>query len=252
MKTKDYQDTAKGEERLTSKIEEGHPLFSPSRFKYVPLVVISLLLLNLLATCQSNRASHRALMNRPYIYVQQTDGTAIKVSPADSLYRSDETLIDFASNWLKLAYTWKLKNEPGKEANERGRNFPYPFHLASLAIALGYREAYMDLIANTYQKEFPLSRYITGEEQCYVRIFETPQIEKIKPGLWNVTIVATRTHARGNSIFAHEVFNHVIQLRAVEPTTDESKLWGNRDTELGKQLAAMQYQGLQIVEIGKF
>ena len=233
--------------------ERSNPLFQPSRFRYLPLVVLALLVLNLVATCSNSRASRMAAKNEPYIYVQQPDGTAVEAKPADPLFRTDAVVGTFAEDWLKLAFTWKAPPEKGKSfVKERGADFPYQLHAASLAIEPGYREAYMDLVAKMYQREFPFANYITGQQQSYVRTYEDPKVQRVGKGTWDVMIVATRTHASKDSVLAQEIFNHVIRVRAVKPSSRDQKLWGDRDTHLGKVLNAMQHQGLQVTQVNEF
>ncbi|NJO93696.1 MAG: hypothetical protein HC820_03830 [Hydrococcus sp. RM1_1_31] len=241
-----------------STFQPDHPLFEPSRFKYLPLVVLFLLLLNLLATCTNTRTSRMAAKNQPYIYVQTPDGNTVKAKPVDPLYRSDAVIANFTKNWLKLAYTWKTPPQKGKAfVSERGIDFPYQFHEASIAIVPGYRESYMDSQAKKYEREFSFSDYISGRYQSYLRIVEDedkskPKIEQVSKGIWDVTVVATRIHAQGNSIFAYEVFNRVIRIQAIKPACNEQKLWGDRETALGRMLNEMQCSGFQILEIAEF
>jgi hypothetical protein len=237
-----------------SEIDSNHPLSTPERFKHLPLVVLSLLILNLLATCHNSRTSQMGALNRALIYVQTPTGEAIEAYPKDSLYRSDATIALFVENWLELAYTWKSPPSKGNAfVKERGIDFPYQFHAASFAIQPGYREAYMDLTAREYQEKFPFANYIGGRHQSYIRIFENPKIVPVSPGVWDVQVVATRTHVEGKSIFAHEIFNRVIRVRAVKPNSNnDKKRWENRETYASTMMEAMQRQGLQIVEIVKF
>lgn len=233
--------------------DPNHPLHAPSRFKYLPLAIVLLLVVNLLATCQNSRTSQMGARHQPYIYVQNPDGTTIKANPVNPLLRSDPVIASFTANWLKLAYTWKVPPDKGKAyVSERGTDFPFSFHALSMAIEPEYREVYMDSIAQKYQKEFPFTDYISGQSQSYVRTFEQPKVERVEEGVWDVTIVATRTHASGESIFAHEIFNHVIRVRAIKPSIEEDKLWGASDTYLGKLFREMELQGLQIVKISQF
>jgi hypothetical protein len=243
------------ESKLTQKIDSdpNHPLHAPSRFKYLPLAIVSLLILILFATCQNSKTSQMGARHQPYIYVQNPDGTTVKAEPVKPLYRSDAVIANFTVNWLKLAYTWKVPPDKGKAyVSERGTDFPASFHTMSMALEPEYREVYMDSIAQKYQKEFPFSNYISGQTQSYVRTFQEPKIDRVKEGVWDVTIVATRTHASEDSIFAHEIFNHVIRVRAIKLSTEEDELWGDRDTHLGKLFREMEYQGLQIVKISQF
>lgn len=236
-------------------IQQSHPLFQQSKFRYLPPIVLSLLLSNLLVTCNNSRKLQMVSENRPYIYVQNPDGTTVQAKPADTLYRSDAVIRKFTEDWLKLAFTWKVLPEKGKAfVNERKIDFPYQFYTASLAIQPGYREAYMDLTAQKYQKDFPFGNYIAGQLQSYVRIYEPGQskIQLVEKGVWDVTIIATRTHASNDSIVAQEILNRVIRVRAINPSTNDQKLWGERDTQLGKLLNEMQIQGLQIVQISEF
>lgn len=235
--------------------EPGHPLHQLSKFRYLPLIVVVLLLSILLATCNNTKALQMVVENQPYIYVQNLDGTTIQAKPSDPLLRSDPVIAKFVQNWLKLAYGWKAPPDKGKAfISERGVDFPYQFYLASLAIKPEYREAYLDLTAKKYETKFPFSNYITGQFQSYVRIYEPdlPKIVLVEKGIWDVTIVAIRTHAVGDSILAQEVFNHVIRVRAIKPSNEDEELWGNTDSHLGILLNEMQHDGLQIIQINEF
>lgn len=195
-----------------------------------------------------------AAKSQPYIYVANaTDGTTVEAKPKDPLYRPESVVASFTEDWLMLAYTWKEPPEKGNAfVSERGIDLPYQLQAASLAIVPGYREAYLDSTAKQYQTEFPFRNYNTGQQQAYVRIFVPPKVKPVDKGVWDVTIVATRTHATGKSIIAHEIFNHVIRVKAIKSSSGDKKLWGDRDTQLGKLLNEMQLQGLQIIEINKF
>jgi hypothetical protein len=233
--------------------ERSNPLHQPTIFRYLPLVVLSLLLLNLLATCSNTSTLQRAVKHTPNIYVQTVEGTTLQGQVVDPLYRSDATVRRFAEDWLKLAFTWKSSAEKAEAfVKERGIVFPREFHHASMAIQPGYREAYIDSQAKKYQR-LAFGNYVTGQHQAYVRIFEPEQskVQLIEKGVWDVTIVATRTHATNNSIFAQEVFNRIIRVRAINPASDQ-RLWGDKETHLGKLLNEMQQQGLQITQISEF
>ena len=239
--------------------EPNHPLARPSPFRYMPLFILVVLLLNLFNSCNNSRRLNLAIQNKPYIYVQSKDGEIVKAQPVDPLYRDEVVIANFAENWLKIAFTWQKAPDPEKTyVNERGVNYPYSFYLASLAMKPGYREAFMDATKKKYRKEFLFTKYISGEYQSYVRTFEQPIVSKVKdddgniiPGVWDVRIVATRTHAAGEAILGHEVFNKIIRLRAVKPS-DELGVWGDGQTSLGKLLNQMQLKGLQVISVTEF
>ena len=84
------------------------------KFRYLPLVVISLLLMNLVATCQNSLTAKMSAQNQPYIYVQQPDGGVIEGNPMGSKERTEATIALFAQDWLKLAFTWKIPTQKRK------------------------------------------------------------------------------------------------------------------------------------------
>ena len=247
----------------TTEFESGHPLARRSPFHYMPLFILVLLLSNSFSSCNNSRKLDLAIKNKPYIYVQTTDGEIVKAKPVDALHRDEVVIANFAENWLKIAFTWqntRQQNPSGTQTyiQERGVNYPYQFYLASLAIQPGYREAYLDATKKKYRKEFVFARYISGQYQSYVRIFERPIVESARnddgeviPGMWDVRIVATRTHAAEKSIIGHEIFNKIIRLRAVEPS-DERGLGIEDPNSLGKLLNQMQKKGLQVIRITEF
>ena len=239
-------------------LEANHPLARPSPFRYMPLSILVTLLLILFSSCNNSRLLKQAIQNQAYIYVQTTDGEILKAKPVEPLHREEVILANFAENWLKIAFSWhKVGKTSENYVKENGVNYPYAFYLASLAMKPGYREAFMELTKKKYRQEFLFSKYISGEYQSYVRTFERPIVEEVKskdgeiiPGYWDIKIAATRTHAAGKAPIAHEIFNKIIRLRAVEPMEESEKIqkiWG--DTELSRLLIEMQKKGLQVVEV---
>lgn len=227
-----------------------HPLTQRSRFEWMPLAIIGMLLFNCFLTLRLVGLNKLAVASRPYIYMQNVDGTAEKAEPVDELYRSDATIKAYAEDWLKLAYTWRSNDRDSYYVNERQVKYPLPLHTASMAIAPGYRETYLPSTNQKYSQQFSFDTYISGKHQSYVRVFEQPIVERVKPGVWDVTVIATRTHARGNAIIAQENFNHVIRLKAIEP--GNSRLGERQNTTLETLLNRMQNQGLQIIKINQY
>ena len=253
----------KTEVKPTTEFEPNHPLARPSPFRFMPLSIWVLLLVIVFNSCNNTRKLNLAIKNKPYIYVQTKKGEIVKAKPVDPLHREEVVLANFAENWLKIAFTWNNTRNQAQSTTktyvqERGTNYPYQFHLASLAIQPGYREAFMDATKKKYRQDFVFSKYISGEYQSYVRTFEQPIVEAARnddgdllTGVWDVKIVATRTHAAGESILGHEVFNRSLRLRAVKPS-DELGLWGDGQTNLGKLLNQMQKKGLQVISVTEF
>ena len=226
-----------------------HPLEAKTRFGWMPIAIIGTLMFNCFLTFQLLGLNKSAVTSRPYIYMQKANGTTDKAVPVDELYRSEAVLKAYAQDWLKLAYTWRSKN-PDLYVIERQSKYPLPLHTASQAIIPGYRETYLDSTNLKYSERFPLENYISGQHQSYVRVFEQPVVVAVEPGVWDVTVIATRTHAQGNSTIAQEKFNHVFRIRAIDP--GNSRLNTNKDSTLEKLFDQMQNQGLQIINISQY
>ena len=81
-------------------------------------------------------------------------------------------------------------------------------------------------------------------------MFEQPIVRQVEPGLWDVTVIATRTHSQGNSVVAQEKFNHEFRLKAIDP--GNSRLGNQHNTTLEKLFKKTQNQGLQIIKISQY
>ena len=232
-----------------SKDSSKHPLEAKTRFGWMPFAIISTLIFNCFLTFQLLGLNKSAVTSRPYIYMQKADGTTDKAVPVHEFERSEAVLKAYAQDWLKLAYTWR-SNNPDLYVVERQRKYPLSLHTASQAIAPGYRETYLDAVNLKYSQRFDFEHYISGQHQSYVRVFEQPVVAKVEPGVWDVTVIATRTHAKGNSTIAQEKFNHTIRIRAIDP--GNSRLNTKKDSTLEKLFDQMQNQGLQIINISQY
>lgn len=220
-----------------------------SRFGWLPLAIVTTLLFNCYLTFKLLGLNKSAVTNRPYIYVQKTDGTVEIAEPALDLYRSEVVLQSYAEDWLKLAFTWRSSN-PNTFVSEGQVKYPLPLHIASQAILPGYREAYLVAVNQKYSQQFSFNNYLTGSHQSYIRVFKKPIVKQVEPGIWDVTVIATRTHSRGKSIIAQEKFNHTLRLKAVYP--GNSRLAHSQQTFLEKLFNKTQNQGLQIINITQY
>ena len=226
-----------------------HLLTQKSRFGWIPIVVIAVIVTNLILTFNLQQKVSLLTVNKPYIYVQKVDGQVAVAKSADPLYRSEAVIQTFVGDWLTLAYTWNIK-DPEQFVDENKINYPLPLYLASIAIVPEYREAYLASTSQKYSDRFVFENYIVGRDQSYVRIFQKPVVKKLKKGVWDVSIIAFRTHATGDSIFAQEEFNHVIRVRAIEPGNEQQV--AQKNTFLEQVIKEMQNKGLQITEINSF
>lgn len=227
--------------------------------RFTPLFILILLVGNVFASCDNSRKLNKAIEQKAYIYVETAGGETIKAKPVEEFHREPTAIASFAEQWLLLAFSWNdLAELPENYVIENRIKYPYSFYLASLAIKPGYRESYLHLLTEKYREDFEFNRYISGEYQSLVRIFDEPIVLPVEDktgktieGIWDVKIVATRTHSRGKIIIAHEKFNRTIRVQAIRPVSEnEAKVWG--DTDLGQFLQQLQKKGLQVVEIAEF
>ncbi|WP_052056099.1 hypothetical protein [Myxosarcina sp. GI1] len=221
------------------------PLTQKSRFGWLPLVVILLLGLNLIKTFSNGKAISNLAQNKSNIYVQKLDGEVAVANSVERLARTETVIREYVKEWLILAYTWNLK-EPNLFVSEGRIDYPLPLYWATMAIIPGEREAYLEWVSRRYEERFTFQNYIVGKEQSYVRVFREPVVEKVAEGVWDVTIIAYRTHARRNEILAQEKFNHLIRVRVIDPETEISNAENN---PLQKIMGEMQNKGLQIIDI---
>lgn len=230
-------------------VDKTHPLTQKSRFGWMPLAITVTLLFNCFLTFKLIGLNKSAVTSRPYIYVQKGDGTTEIAEPVNNLHRSTSVIQAYAEDWLKLSYTWGKLNS-NSYVSENQVKYPLPLHLGSHAIAPGYREVYLASTNHKYSQQFSFDLYLSGKYQSYVRVFEKPIVKEISPGVWDVMVVATRTHAQGNSIIAQEKFNHEIRLKAIDP--GNSRLGKQKNTTLEKLFEKTQNQGLQIIKISQY
>lgn len=242
---------------LKTDFEGEHPLAQKSRLDYLPLLILVMLIFNFFSSCNNSAKLNNVIKNKPYIYVQTLDGDIVKGKEVEDYSRSDQVIRRYALSWLQLAFTWNYqKSTSSNYVNEGGMYYPHGLYVASLGIKPGNREMFLANVRKKYNDKFRLENYISGRNQSYLKIFDSPiitpviQNQKIVPGLWDVKIVATRIHGQGSSIIAKEIFNKVIRLQAVYPT-DGNEFSAN-ETELGKLLNQMQQSGLQVLSVTEF
>ena len=224
-------------------------LTQSSRFGWMPFAIVGVILLNLVLTWQIQGEISSLRNNQPYIYLQKTDGTVDQGRPVNPRERTDEVVETFVEDWLTQAYTWNIQ-DPDLFVRSNGENFPLPLYVASFAIKPVYREAYLNSVAQKYQDKFPFQKYIAGVQQSKVLIFEQPIVEPKEAGIWDVTIIAYRTHSAGNDVIAQEKFNHVITVRAIRPSNQRFTL--KKDSFLAQVMNQMQDRGLQIIQISQY
>lgn len=224
-----------------------------SRFGWLPLLFLIGISWNLFMTFNLNSRVQKLIIDKP-VYVQRPDGKVSKADPVDPLHREHAVIQKFSQEWLQTAFSWS-NNNPDNYEVESQIKYPKEFYLASFAIDPEYRKPYMEAVAEKYSRVYKFSDYISGANQSFVRMFDAPMVEPVKgeKNVWDVTIVANRTHTANNSILNSESFNHVIRVKAILPNKEEeSESTTENETEIQELMRKMQNKGLQIIKISVF
>ncbi|MEO0806045.1 MAG: hypothetical protein AAFY33_07045 [Cyanobacteria bacterium J06643_4] len=185
----------------------------------------------------------------PPTLVQQVDGKAFTVRPADYLHREPEVIRRMVSDWATMTFTWgSLPDNTEKNTDEgmkvaEGKRVPTTAWAASFLIAPDFRDQFLQQLSNDVVPEGVFSGEISAV--LIPQQISPPQV--LEEGVWQVDLMATRilfdeTNPAGTSI----PFNRRLYVRAVEPPR----------TPLDAQASPQQqviYQslesGLQIEEI---
>jgi len=238
--------------RKSDKKISSDPLTQKSRFGWLPLLFLIGLFYNLFMTFNLNSRVQKLIIDKP-VYVQRPDGEVSKADPVSRLHRENEVIQKFSREWLIFAYSWSSDN-PDNYRVENQIKYPKEFHTASLAIDRQYRQPYMEAIAEKYRRVYKFNDYITGKHQSFVQIFDAPIVEPVKgeEGVWDVTIVANRTHTVNNSILDSETFNHILRVKAFVPEEESESTNENENTEIIEKMKKMQNKGFQITKISVF
>lgn len=186
-----------------------------------------------------------------YAYIQLVDGQVVAGRGVGETMRTEATLHHFVQNWLLLSHNW-----PGTLANGQpdigevhgGRRVPTPLMAGSWALLPGFREAYLDATIQKYGQrgQFRLENYLRQEGAVVLRILHQSRPQPVKPGVWDVKVVASRLHFRGEEHVANESFNQTLRVMAVTPIRHPL---ADNASPLEQQIYALQQQGLAISQI---
>jgi len=96
----------------------------------------------------------RVANQKPPTLVQQVDGKAFTVRPADYLYREPEVIRRVVSDWATMTFTWGTL--PGNQAKKEdegvdvagGKQVPSTTWAASFLIAPDFRDQFLQQLSN--------------------------------------------------------------------------------------------------------
>lgn len=223
-----------------------NPLQAVEKGKWMPYLVIGLTILNtgmlFKVGLNSKRAAQRELSN---VFVQLPNNQTVQARPVDKHHREASHIRDFAYKWVSAAFSWT----EGKGEAEGKLEYPSEFYAVSYAIDLSYRVGWMESIHQKYNQDFPFRNYISGTWEAQVQILDRDKdiiVEPQAPGLWKVTVIATRLHNRDKERDFIERLNQELIVKAVDYVDVEED---PGKTPLAKLMRVGQEYGLQIVEI---
>ncbi|WP_121969220.1 hypothetical protein [Leptolyngbya sp. BC1307] len=186
---------------------------------------------------------------KPPTLVQQVDGKAFTVRPADYTYREPEVIRRVVSDWATMTFTWgTLPGNQTKTTDEgvevgSGKRVPSPAWAASFLLAPDFRDEFLNQLSTEVIPEGVFG----GEVSAVLVPQQVSPPQAVGEGKWKVDLMATRivfdpSNPAGTTI----PFNRRIYLRAVEPPQ-------NPLTEQATKEQQVVYQslegGLQIEEI---
>ncbi|NJM67368.1 MAG: hypothetical protein HC851_17675 [Acaryochloris sp. RU_4_1] len=227
-----------------------NPLQALEKGKWMPYLVIGLTVLNtgmlFKVGLNSKQAAQRELSN---VFVQLPNNQTVQAKPVERWHREPSHIKEFTSKWVKTAYTWTKA-----EGKTEGKiEYPPGFYDVSYAIDLSYRTGWMASIYHKYKKEFAFNRYLSGDWEAQVQILDQDKdviVQALEPGVWKVTVIATRLHDRANEPDFIERLNQELILKAVDYVEAQpQRLPPGQKTELAQLMRIGQEYGLQIVEI---
>ncbi|KAI9129596.1 hypothetical protein [Acaryochloris sp. CCMEE 5410] len=222
-----------------------NPLQAVEKGKWMPYLIIGLTILNTGLLFRVGLSSKRAAQREPSnVFVQLPSNQTVEAKPVDKHHRETSHIQDFAHKWVSAAFSWSK----GDGKTEGKIEYPAQFYDVSYAIDLSYRVGWMESIHKKYDKDFPFRNYIAGEWEAQVQILDKTKdivVEQLEPGLWKVTVIATRLHDRGQERDFIERLNQELILKAVDFVKTEDQ----DQTQLAKLMRVGQEYGLQIVEI---
>lgn len=159
--------------------------------------------------------------------VQLNEGRSVLVEPVNGNYRTPEVVKSFVEEAMSQLFTW---NAAVEESGSRrladkgievggGQRIPTRTWRASFAISneFGFRETFLAEMATSF---IPRG-VMTGDAQSALLIDNLTEPREIKPGVWEVNMVAFLVIFDGQNPQGKATeFNKTIIVEAVEPTLD--------------------------------
>lgn len=183
--------------------------------------------------------------------VQLNEGRSVLVEPVDADYRTPEVVSSFVEEVMSQLFTWNAVAEDGGSRQiadkgvEVGSNQKIPTRTwrASFAISSDFREVFLEEMASSFIPRGVL----TGDAQSALLIDSMTEPRVIKPGVWEVKMVAFLVIFDGQNPQGKATeFNKTIIVEAVEPALDPLPA---ETSPIQKAVYETRAKGLMITEI---
>ena len=195
----------------------------------------------------------------PPTLVQQVNGKAFTVRPADHNYREPEVIRRVVSDWATLTFTWgSLPNSQSQHSNPQqasegtadkgievsgGKRVPARTWAASFLLSPDFRDEFLKRLSTDIIPEGVFS----GDISAVLVPQEISPPQSVGEGRWKVDLMATRiifdaANPAGTTI----PFNRRLYLRAIEPPQNPLQ---EEATQHQQVIYQSLESGLQIEEI---
>ncbi len=177
--------------------------------------------------------NNNRLAAREKIFVETLNGKTQQAVEKDALFRSNEVIHEFVTNWLYLTYELdsripnSTEHDGGVEIEYQKEELKIPSktYTASYAIIDGFREEFLKKFA-----EFVPNEFYSGEFISVLRIYHISEPIRKKDNTYHVKVMATRIDKASSGEKGGVKFNKTIVLKPIEPyrqTTDEPSAFRN-------------------------
>lgn len=181
--------------------------------------------------------------------VQLVNGQTYYVSERDRFFRYPSVIQTFVKNWTELTFNWDNKipgtNETDSGIKVNSKKVPTSTYFASLLMEPEFGKASLSQIA-----ELVPSTVFSGQLRSTVIISFISEPREIRPGEWEVDMIATRLLVDRSSGKDERIpFNRTFRLKAVEIQTSPL---GNQASAFEQKVYELRSAGLEINRITEF
>lgn len=188
--------------------------------------------------------------NRKTTQVQLVNGQTYYISEEDRLFRYPTVIQNVVKQWTELTFNWDNKIPGSNQLDQgvrvgNGKKIPTSAFFASLMMEPEFGQASLSKLGEIVSGEV-----FTGKLRSTVIISYLSEPRQIRPGEWEVDMVATRllvSLSKGGS--ERIPFNRTFRLKAVE--IQVSPL-GEEASPFERKVYELRSSGLQIERITEF